>query len=178
MVGLSCLSQPLSTTTTPACRSKFGENGCLRGLQPSRAVHCCPSGKLSCSVRPRLAHVIMDGCARYRKPCRGQRLGSAPSRERVRVTDPLLDACTARHMERARVCFSFLGSRASRRWSAPQLRHGAGVTLLMINCCTYPDTHATTAYYLASGSLATKARLPPRPPQSARMVGTCSIRSH
>ena len=65
MVGLSCLSQPLSTRTTPDCRSEFGENGCLRGLQPSRAVHCCPSGKLSCSVRPRLAHVIMDGCARY-----------------------------------------------------------------------------------------------------------------
>ena len=64
MVGLSCLSQPLSTRTTPDCRSEFGENGCLRGLQPSRAVHCCPSGKLSCSVRPRLAHVVMDVCVR------------------------------------------------------------------------------------------------------------------
>ena len=65
MVGKSCLSQALSTTATPRMHTELREYGCLRGLQPSPGDRCCPFGKLSCSVPPRLAHVIMDGCARY-----------------------------------------------------------------------------------------------------------------
>ena len=60
MVGKSCLSQALSTTAT-RMHTELREYGCLRGLQPSPADRCCPFGKLSCSVPPRLAHVIMDG---------------------------------------------------------------------------------------------------------------------
>ena len=63
--------------------------GCLRGLQPSPANHCCPPGALSCSVRPRLAHVTMDGCGTARKMLRSLRMGDVLELGPLGVTAPL-----------------------------------------------------------------------------------------
>ena len=52
----------------------------------------------------------MDDDYDYEKPWRCQRFRSASSQERVRVTDPLLDVRTARHVGRVRICFAFLAA--------------------------------------------------------------------
>ena len=96
------------------------EYGCLRGLQPSPADCCCPFGMDCNSVRPRLAHVIMDG---WRTIPKSFRCDMARARLRLideEITSPVHNPGTRHSVGNARIVNRSRGSKRSELSACPQ----------------------------------------------------------
>ena len=96
------------------------EYGCLRGHQPSPADRCCPFGMDCNSVRPRLAHVIMDGWRTIRKSFR---CDMARARLRLideEITSPVHNPGTRHSVGNARIVNRSRGSKRSELSACPQ----------------------------------------------------------
>ena len=147
MVGKSCLSQALSTTATPRMHTELREYGCLRGLQPSPADRCCPFGMDCNSVRPRLAHVIMDGWRTIRKSFR---CDMARARLRLideEITSPVHNPGTRHSVGNARIVNRSRGSKRSELSACPQ-RVTCGNDAFVTRLCELLTALATQASVL------------------------------
>jgi hypothetical protein len=120
MVGKSCLSQSALDDRDTKNAHLLREYGCLRGLQPSPADCCCPFGMDCNSVRPRLAHVIMDG---WRTIPKSFRCDMARARLRLideEITSPVHNPGTRHSVGNARIVNRSRGSKRSELSACPQ----------------------------------------------------------